>query len=140
MTPFFEAAAYDYYAFATNIGEHYKSDEEVIRFYKKRGQAENYIKELKYNYDLKHYPCLKLKANRAHGVIAAITYTLMRYLSLSLRLQKPWYAKNLRHRVCRLPCQVIRHADGVSFRFMTHHAMEVNHCLKQITSLQFEFA
>lgn len=138
--PLFDEAAYDYYAFCTNMGEHYKNDEDIIRFYRKRGNAENYIRELKYNYDLKHYPCLKLDANRAYGLIGAITHSLMRYLSLSLRPQKPWYAKNLRHHLFRLPCQVVSHAGGVAFRFMTHHAQEVNHCLKQITLLQLGFA
>lgn len=140
MTPLFEASAYDYYAFCTNMGEHYKSDEDVILFYRKRGQAENYIKELKHGFDLKHYPCLKLGANRAYGLIAAVTYTLMRFLSLSLKPEKPWYAKNLRHHLFRLPCQVVSHAGGVAFRFMNHHAQEVNHCLKQITLLQLGFA
>ena len=46
---------YDYYMWATDIGEHEMSNEELIKFYRKRGQAENLIKEMKYGYDLKHY-------------------------------------------------------------------------------------
>jgi hypothetical protein len=42
----------------------------VIEFYRKRGNAENYIREDKYGFDLKHYPCLKLIANKAYGLIS----------------------------------------------------------------------
>lgn len=34
------------------------------------GNAENFIKEEKYGYDLKNFPCLKLNANYAYGLLA----------------------------------------------------------------------
>ena len=50
-----------------------------ILTYRKREQAENYIKEMKYAFDLKHYPCLKLDANKAYAAIASVAYNLMLY-------------------------------------------------------------
>lgn len=131
---------YDYYAWVTSIGEHEMSNVKLIKFYRKRGQAENFIRELKYGFDLKHYPCQKLLANRAFGVIAAFAYNLVRFLSVSKNPTKPSYAKRFRNRYLRLPCQVIKHAGQVSFRLMHHHAKEVNRWLEYIQKLQFGFA
>ncbi len=69
--PLFSDARYDYYAFVTNIPHSEMTAGEVIEFYRGRGNAENYIKEDKYGFDLKHYPCLKLLANKAYGIITA---------------------------------------------------------------------
>ena len=85
---------YDYYAFATTIGAHEMTNEEVIKFYRKRGNAENFIKELKNGLDLHHYPCQQLIANKAYGLIAAVAYNLMRLVALLDNRNKPIYAKN----------------------------------------------
>lgn len=53
----------------------------IIKFYRGRGHAENFIKEIKYNFDLKHFPCQKLVANKAYGIIAALAYNLMRLVA-----------------------------------------------------------
>jgi len=41
----------DYCGWISNIGEHEIKSIKLIKFYRKGGQAENYIKELKYGYD-----------------------------------------------------------------------------------------
>ena len=47
---FLEGDAYDYFIFVTN--EVKLSSEEVVEFYEKRGNCENYIKEAKYDIQL----------------------------------------------------------------------------------------
>jgi hypothetical protein len=43
---------------------------------------ENFIRELKNGLDLHHYPCQKLSANKAYGLMAAFAYNLMRYVAV----------------------------------------------------------
>jgi len=42
--------------------------EKVVLFYRGRGNAENFIREGKNGFDLHHFPCLKLVANKAYVV------------------------------------------------------------------------
>ena len=128
---------YDYFAFITNIGAHEKSAEALIKFYRKRGNAENYIRELKYGFDLKHYPCLKLTANKAYGLIAAFAHNLMRFLSLRECASRPQFSKAIRFRFIHLPVQVVRHAGEVTFRFMRRHYEEVKRISAMIADIQF---
>ena len=130
---------YDYFSWVTTIGEHRMSWHKVIKFYRKRGQAENYIRELKYNFDLKHYPCQRLSANNVYGTIAAFAYNFMRFLSVSRNKKHPCYAKQFRLRWLYLPCQVIHHARQVSFKFMNHHYKEVVYWIEHIKNLQFGY-
>ena len=140
-TPLFQyLESYDYRAWVSNIGEHEMSAEKLILFYRKRGQAENYIKELKYGFDLKHYPCLKLTANKAYGLIAAFAYCLLRFMALRKNPAKPCYSKKLRNYVIHLPVQIVHHARQVFFFFMNHHYEEVQRWLTYLHSLQLEYA
>jgi len=138
--PLITEPVYDYYAWVTNIGSEEWSVEEVIRFYRKRGNAENFIRESKYGFDLKHYPCLKLTANKAYGIIGAFAYNLMRYFALLDNSKKPHFSKLTRYRLIYLPVQIIRHAGKVVFKFMKHHFTEVKGTLEKITSQQFVIA
>ena len=130
---------YDYYSFISNIGEHELSSEKLIRFYRKRGQAENFIKEMKYGYDLLHYPCLKLIANKVWSSIAAMAHNFLRALAIAENPQKTSYAKRIRTRLIHIPCQVVRHAGQVWFRFMTHHYREVERWKKYLQQVQCGF-
>jgi len=115
----FDDAKYDYFAWVSNIGHHEMTNEELIVFYRGRGNAENFIREQKYGFDLKHLPCLKLIANRAYALIAAFAFALTRYMAFVLDPRTPRYSKVIRFRMVRLACQVVRHARGVTLRF--HH-------------------
>lgn len=127
---------YDYFAWITNIGEGEMSDDAVIRFYRGRGHTENFIRELKYGFDLKHYPCLKLNANRAYGLVAAFAYNLMRLTALQLNPKKPGFAKKTRRRLLRSPAVIVRHAGKVVFRMMQRHAEEMARWLERLKTLQ----
>jgi len=115
------------------------SGADVIKLYRGRGHAENFIRELKNGMDLHHYPCQKLTANKAYGLIAAFAYNAMRFIALKDRPQRPQFSKAIRHRIIHLPCQVVRHAGEVTFRFMKHHFKEVQTWLNYIKNLKFGF-
>lgn len=134
-----EADDYDYFAWLTNIGEHEMKNEKIVFFYRGRGHAENHIREMKNGYDCHHYPCLKLNANRAYSIIAAFSYNVLRFISLSKSMKKPQFAKAIRNKFINLPCQVVRKGRQVFFKFMEHHAKEVELFLNQLTKLQFGF-
>lgn len=123
---------FEYFAFITNIGQHEWSDEKVIKFYRKRGNAENFIRETKYNFDLKHFPCQKLLANRIYGVLAAFAHNIMRFTALVDNSKKISFAKGLRFRTVNLACEVAKHARYVTFRFVQRQHEEVKLWLEKI--------
>jgi len=45
------------------------SDEKILKFYRRRSQVENNIKN---GMDFHHFPCMKLKANNVWGLIGVI--------------------------------------------------------------------
>jgi len=130
---------YDYFAFATSLSDEQMAAEEVIRFYRKRGNAENFIRENKNGLDLKHYPCLKLDANRAYALIGAFSYNLMRLMALTDNKEKPVFAKNIRFKWIQLPCTVARTSRETVFKYMDHHYREVSEWIKKLHSMQFEY-
>ena len=130
---------YDYFSFATNIPESLMDAEEVIRFYRKRGNAENFIKEAKYGFDLKHYPCQKLTANKAYGIIAAFSQSIMRFIALVENREKPHFSKAIRNKYIFSACQVVRRGKEVFFRF-NHQVYEViKRLMRKISIIQFGF-
>lgn len=134
--PLFEIDQYDYFAFVTNIPHNYMSSQNVIKFYRKRGNAENYIKEDKYGFDLKHYPCQKILANKAYGIITAFAAAHMRYLATLNKRKIIHFAKATRNQLIYLPVQIIRHAGQVIFKFCKHHILEVKRTLQTIKNLR----
>jgi hypothetical protein len=79
---------YDYYAVVTNFPLNIATEkvnqseaqskmkryslQEVFVHHQGRGNMENFIREDKNAYDLKHFPCLKLKANHAYAMLAMV--------------------------------------------------------------------
>ena len=140
---------YDYYAFVTNMGLHEFSDVELIKLYRERGNGENMIKEQKYGFDLKHFPCQKLMANKAFGLIASFAYGLTRFLALSSPTKKKTkdgikeivhFAKKLRNRCLLIPAQVIHHAGSATFKFHYDHYREVIYWKKKVKNFQFGYS
>ena len=133
----FKDTDYDYQAFVTNIGEHEMTNESLVEFYRGRGNAENYIKEGKYGFDLKHFPCQSIMANKAYGLIAAFAYNLMRAMAYIENPRRPHFSKVIRFRMVNLACQVVSHARSVTFRFNNKHFGEVKRWLTLINKLKF---
>ena len=94
--PLFEEAKWEYFGWITSVSSSEMSGEEIVLFYRGRGHAENFIRELKYGFDLKHFPCQKLDANRAYGLIAAFAHNLMRFVSLAHFPKVPAFSKKIR--------------------------------------------
>jgi hypothetical protein len=123
----------------TSIDEHEMGNEQIIRFYRGRGHAENYVRELKNGYDMHHYPCLKLNANRAYALIAAFPHNILRFIALRTAENKVQSAKAIRNKFIFQACQVVRTAGQVFFKFMNHHAKEVEKFLEDLKNLQHGF-
>ena len=155
---------YNYYAFVTNIGRHEKlpvlqkkyrtnakgkkviseyldykmveaSNENMIEFYRARGNTENWIREHKNGLDLKHYPCQKLNANRAFGRIVVYAHNLMRYSSFSIS-KRGCFSKRIRFKLVSLACQVVKHARTISVRMKVNVARELE---KNVEKLRTQF-
>jgi len=99
--------------------------QEVMSFYQKRGHAENFIREEKYGYDLKHFPCLRLNSNRAYGLLAMVSHNLLRYVALMMKPDKPHFSKKIRKRFVFHAGKVVRHARQVILRISEHGYEEV---------------
>jgi hypothetical protein len=108
---------YQYYSIITNMDRSEKNDDDIIEFYRARGNTENYIREQKNGYDFHHFPCKKLSANKAYGLMGTIAYNLMRNLSFYIS-EGGCFAKKVRNKLIKLPCQVVRHARRLTVRLM----------------------
>jgi hypothetical protein len=116
---------WDYYAVVTNFSLFTNSDQEVITHHRKRGQAENFIREEKYNYDLKHFPCQSLKANHAYGLIALIAHNFLRTIAVIDRPDKPHFAKKLRRKFLFIPGRLVKHARTLRMKIPARYQKEV---------------
>jgi len=58
------------------------TNQRVIEHHNKRGNTENFIREEKYGYALKHFPCLKLSANHAYGLLAMVAHNILRWCAI----------------------------------------------------------
>lgn len=125
---------YDYHAWVTTLGAHEMTDEEVILLYHGRGNAENFIRELKNGFDMFHFPCRKLLVNRVYGIIAAIAYNLSRYAGHVLSPKAPHFSKIVRSKLVNLACQVIKKARRTFLRFNEHAYKEV----RRLLDLQYQ--
>lgn len=131
--------AYDYIAFVTNIGEHEMSDDKVVEFYRGRGNAENFIREIKNGFDLHHFPCAELAANKAYGLMAAFAFGVMRFLAFVDKPKHVHFSKHIRRKMIFKAVEVVKHAREVIFRFNHQQLKEVEYWLKTI-HIKFELA
>lgn len=133
----FDIDGYDYVVFVTNIGNHEKGNNSIVKFYRKRGNAENFIREQKYGFDLKHFPCKMLNANKAYGIIAAYSYNIMRYMGYLINPKKVPFSKRIRFLMVNLPCEVIKHAGYIIVRFHNAIYEEVMNYQNKIINTKF---
>ena len=111
---------YRYYAVVTNMHEHEKSDDALITFYRQRANAENFIRDQKYGFDFKHFPCKKLDANRVYGLVGSMAYNLVRFTSFFIS-KNGCFAKRVRRKLLYIPGQIVRHARRVHLRVQEKH-------------------
>jgi hypothetical protein len=115
-----------YYGVVSNLNLAQMSYQEVIEFHNKRGNAENFIREEKYGYDLKHFPCLELKANHAYGLLAMAAHNVLRWVAIHENPSRPRFAKGIRTRFIHVPGKVVSHARTLVLRVSEHVFKEVN--------------
>ena len=115
-----------YYGVITNLSLAERSYQEAIEFHNKRGNAENFIREEKYGYDLKHFPCLELKANHAYGLLEIGRHNILRWVSIHDNPTRPRFAKGLRPKCIHIPGKVVSHARTILMRVSEHVFKEVN--------------
>ncbi len=126
---------WDYYGIVTNISLFYHSAQFVVEHHNKRGNAENFIREEKYGYDLSHFPCQSRLANYAFGLLAMVAHNILRWVALIQRPDKPHFSKKLRRRFIFIPGKVVTHARQIVFKISKTAYEEVTR-LKQAWRLQ----
>ncbi len=118
-------AHWEYYAVITNWNLFEHSYQEVLEFYQKRGNAENFIREEKYGFDLKHFPCLELAPNHAFGQLAMVAHNILRWIAVTERPDKPHFSKKIRRRYVYIPGRVIQHARQLFLKIPVRFYEEV---------------
>jgi hypothetical protein len=121
----FDQDGYKYYAVMTNVDLFYKTKQWVMMHHQKRGNSENFIREKKIHFDLKHFPCLKMNANNAYGLIAMIGYNFLRLIARLDSPDKPHFAKKIREKFVHIPAKFVRHARQFFLKIPIHYKKEV---------------
>ena len=108
----FDGSPYCYHVIATNREE---KAEEVVALHDQRGQAENFIKELKEGFGMDWMPCGETYANAVFFRIGIIAYNL--FLALKLLGLPPWWRNStiatVRWRLYQTAGRVARHGHRV---------------------------
>jgi hypothetical protein len=109
---------WDYYAVVTNFNLNDWSLQSVMEHHAKRGNAENFVKEEKYNFKLKNFPCQKLLANHAWVLLAQVAHNMIRWIAIMDQPSKPHYSKKIRNKYVFISGRVVSHAGSIILRVM----------------------
>lgn len=109
---------WDYYAVVTNLDLAKWSLQEVLEHHAKRGNAENFVKEEKYNFKLKNFPCQKMLANHAWVQLALIAHNMIRWIALMDAPDRPHYSKKIRRKYIFNAGKLVYHAGQWALRVM----------------------
>jgi hypothetical protein len=109
---------WDYYAVVTNLDLSKWSLQEVSEHHAKRGNAENFVKEEKYNFKLKTFPCQKMLANQAWVQLALIAHNMIRWIALMDAPDRPHYSKKIRRKYIFNAGKLVYHAGQWALRVM----------------------
>ena len=118
-------AGWKYYAIITNFNLLHHSYQSVMQWHQKRGGTENFIKEEKYGYDLKNFPCLELQANQLFAQLAMVAQNILRWVALVQKPDKTHYSKKIRRRYIYIPGRVIKHARQIFLKVPVRFYEEV---------------
>jgi hypothetical protein len=110
---FLERYAYDYFFFVTNKTE--LLPEEVVEFYEKRGNCENYIKEAKYDMAVGHVLLQSFWANEAIFQLMMLTYNLFLLFKMDFTKETEYWQqiKTFRLKYIFLAGKIVRTARSV---------------------------
>ena len=132
-----EKRHYSYYAIVTDMSEKEMSNEEVIRFYRGRSNAENFIKDLKYGMDFKHFPCQSMSKNKAWGFMGIFAYNLMRFASFLID-ERGCFLKRVRNKMVFLAGEIRKGQRKLKIRFSEKIFKEVQK-KKEMIHMKFCF-
>jgi hypothetical protein len=107
----FEKNPYHYYVIATNDFERESQADEIIRHHNKRGNAENYNKEIKSGFGMDYAPSQELEANAVYFEIGVLAYNLTIAVKRFF-LGESWHTKTiatLRWQLIFIAGKVIEH-------------------------------
>ena len=113
-----EDGEWDYYCVCTNLDLSKWSLQEVLEHHAKRGNAENFVKEEKYNFKLNNFPCQKMLANHAWLQLALIAHNMIRWIALMDAPDRPHYSKKIRKRYIFTAGKLVYHAGQWALRVM----------------------
>lgn len=111
---------YTYRLYVTNTDW---SPHQVVRFYRKRGDAENLIRELKQGYALDHILSEDFLANALFFQLQLLAYNLVEVFKYAY-LERSWWQlriKQLRYRLINIAGVVARHARRTVLRLSVHY-------------------
>lgn len=117
---------YKYYAVVTNLNLAQWSLQKVIEHHNERGNAENFIREEKYGFDLKHFPCQSLKANHAYGLLALVAHNILRWMAIHDDDKHPKFSKAIRRKFIYIPAKLVSHARTLVLKVSEAAFKEVN--------------
>ena len=125
---------FNYYAIITDMSEKELSDEGVIKFYRGRSNAENFIKDLKYGMDFKHFPCQSMNKNKAWGFMGIVAYNLMRFASFTID-KRGCFLKKVRTNLVFIASEIRKGQRKIRLRFSDNIFKEVTRSLWILDSL-----
>ena len=103
-----------YHVIATNADEHL-SAEEVVQFYRKRGDtSENRIKEFKNGFNLSYLPSSDFIVNAFYFQIGVLAYNL--FILFKQTLQNSWQkhtVATIRYKLYHLAGKVVKHSRQI---------------------------
>jgi hypothetical protein len=105
-----------------------------MSFHARRGSAENVIREHKYAFDLKHFPCKKLMANQVYGLFALIAHNHLRTVALLDNREHPLYTKRLRFKYIFHPGRIVTHARRQILKLATRVMKEAEDMMRAWTA------
>jgi len=111
---------YSYRLYVTNTDW---SRHKVVRFYRKRGDAENVIRELKEGYAASHILSEDFLANAVFFQLQLLAYNLVEVFKYA-HLDRSWWRlriKQLRYRLLNIAGVVCRHARRTVLRLSVHY-------------------
>lgn len=127
-----EKRYYKYYAVVTNMSDREMGDEDVVRFYRKRGNVENHIKDLKNGMDFHHFPCQTMIKNRAWGIMGIYAYNFMRFSSFLLYPHSGCFLRRVRHQIVFMASELRKGSRKIKLRFSNYMFKEVKRLEKLI--------
>lgn len=122
---FFQENQYKYWGVLSLRGLYPQTPQEILEFHQGRGNMENFIREGKINYDLKHFPCQSRLANHAFGLLALVAHNFLRAMAILMRPDKPHFAKKLRKKFIQIPGRIVHGARYVRLKIPTKFFKEV---------------